>query len=211
MKNILSLLLLLVVVNVEASLIPEPPSSCFKSKSRCSSVKIVKRAGVKRVAIDLFARVSKEKFSSVDEISQRYLAFENWPKYVRGSGSVKFRTSRTSEISGQFAAHYFDYKIKAPWPVRWARLKGTTVYQPTEVEGAEVSFSFNLDKSQSYDGLTAYDGKIYVVDALRTAISSFSSLKLHQVCRSDYLLRSRISSVLLMLSLAGCFNKISIT
>ena len=48
---------------------------------------------------------------------------------------------------------------------RWARLKGTTVYQPTEVEGAEVSFSFNLDKSQSYDGLTAYDGKIYVVDA----------------------------------------------
>ena len=77
MKNILSLLLLLVVVNVEASLIPEPPSSCFKSKSRCSSVKIVKRAGVKRVAIDLFARVSKEKFGSVDEISQRYLAFEN--------------------------------------------------------------------------------------------------------------------------------------
>lgn len=165
MKNILSLLLLLVVVNVEASLIPEPPSSCFKGKSRCSSVKIVKKAGVKRVAIDLFARVSKEKFSSVDEISQRYLAFENWPKYVRGSGSVKFRTSRTSEVSGQFAAHYFDYKIKAPWPVRWARLKGTTVYQPTEVEGAEVSFSFNLDKSQSYDGLTAYDGKIYVVDA----------------------------------------------
>ena len=49
----------------------------FKGKSRCSSVKIVKKAGVKRVAIDLFARVFKEKFSSVDEISQRYLAFEN--------------------------------------------------------------------------------------------------------------------------------------
>ena len=120
MKSIFSLLLLFVIVNVEASLIPEPPSSCFKGKTRCSSVKIVSRADKKRVAIQLFAQVSKDKFGSVQEISDRYLAFENWPKYVKGSSSVKFKTSRTSEVADSFAAHYFDYKIKAPWPVRWA-------------------------------------------------------------------------------------------
>ena len=165
MKSIFSLLLFFVIVNVEASRIPEPPSSCFKGKTRCSSVKIVDGPRKKRVAIQLFAQVSKEKFGSVSEISERYLAFENWPKYVRGSSSVKFKNSRSSDVADSFAAHYFDYKIKAPWPVRWARLKGTTVYQETEVEGADLAFTFSLATNLAYDGLTAYDGEIFVLDS----------------------------------------------
>ena len=164
------LLSLLFSFGTFASELPKTPENCFTDKNYCSNWEVLQDATKTRfIRINFFAELSKDHFTSVQDIEKLYMDFPAWPTYAKDSNSIKMTLSRPAG-SGigknglPFLSHEANYTIRGPAPVNWVKVKETTTYQKIpEVGNALSSWTFDLAKDiKELEGLKAKSGELHI-------------------------------------------------
>ena len=164
------LFVLLFCFDICSEELPRIPEDCFANKRFCTSVNIFRESGEKKLNIKVFGKISKSDFVTVEEIVGQYFDFDSWPDYSSDSRSITFVESRpetfTSENGRSFVAHYFDYWIKAPFPLNKMRVAGLSKYEnvsqnyPQSLDS--IAFSIVGENSR---GLKEYWGVIHIAES----------------------------------------------
>mgnify|MGYP003972591999 CR=1 FL=1 len=144
--------------------LPLKPNGCYDKSNFCSTISVKRVNGSKVLDLEVFALIDRSQFPDIRSVIERFVDFHQWPQYVAGSENIKFTTSESLSIFEGKYTHKFDYKIKAPWPVRKSRVFGTTHFGEvtTEFPGSLLSYSFQIDKGEDFGGVSKYYGNVHI-------------------------------------------------
>lgn len=144
--------------------LPVKPSDCYSESSFCSTISVKRINGVKVLDLEVFALIDRNQFPDIESVIGRFVDFYQWPQYVAGSDNINFSISEAIDSEINSYTHKFDYTIKAPWPVRKSRVYGIAHFEEatTSFPGSLLSYSFKIDKNQSYGGVNEYYGDVHV-------------------------------------------------
>lgn len=144
--------------------LPVKPTDCYKNSNFCSTISVKRINGSKVLDLEVFALIERSKFPDIDSVIERFVDFYQWPQYVAGSDNINFTLSEAIDSRNGQYSHRFDYTIKAPWPVRKSRVFGVADFLEvtSSFSGSLLSYSFSIDKSLNYGGVSQYYGNVHI-------------------------------------------------
>jgi hypothetical protein len=162
-------LTLFLTLKTFASELPKIPENCFTEKVYCSNWEVLQDETSKKfIRINFFAELKKDEFETFQDIEGLYMNFPAWISYAEGSNSIKINLSRLAEQGIgpdglPFLSHEANYVIKGPSPVNWVKVKEITTYKKIpEISGALSSWSFDLKKDYSLEGVKGKKGELHI-------------------------------------------------
>ncbi len=136
--------------------VPTIPAGCFANgKVFCTQTDVVRSGDNKVIRVNLFAAISMDDYSSINEITEFYFDFAQWPTYAAGSQSVEFVKSMSLSpvmIDGKkVLRHYAYYYTKAPWPISRSKVREVAYYyELPPAPGAAKSIHFEAITNQVF-------------------------------------------------------------